>query len=63
MVAGPELAVAASQAWSQKVTFQSISAEDGEALLDDVPSEVMDDSEKKAVLGYYGLVRKGATNC
>ncbi|KAM0790342.1 hypothetical protein ACM66B_003227 [Microbotryomycetes sp. NB124-2] len=62
MVAGPELAEAASQAFSQKLTFESITDKQALKILKQVPKEELDDSEKQYLMEYYSLVKAGKTN-
>ena len=58
MVSGDELATAASQAFDSKMKFKSISDSEAQDILDDIPSDEMDDSEKLFLVEYYSLVKQ-----
>ncbi|KAJ6577825.1 hypothetical protein B0H19DRAFT_1253131 [Mycena capillaripes] len=62
MVAGPELAQAASQALGAKMEFQSISEEKAMKILASEQGAEVDEAEKEYLLEYYSLVREGRTN-
>ncbi|KAH8077488.1 hypothetical protein BXZ70DRAFT_962536 [Cristinia sonorae] len=61
LVAGPELAEAASQALGTKMEFDSISEEEAKKILSSEQGEDVDDAEKEYLLEYYSLVREGKT--
>ncbi|BGP42855.1 hypothetical protein JCM10449v2_006867 [Rhodotorula kratochvilovae] len=61
MVAGPELAEAASQALSAPLKFVSVRESEAKKLLKKEGGE-LDDSEQAYLLEYYALVREGKTN-
>ncbi|KAJ7137361.1 hypothetical protein C8R43DRAFT_1238895 [Mycena crocata] len=62
MVAGPELAQAASQALGAKMEFQSISEKEAIKILSSEQGAEVDEAEKEYLLEYYSLVREGKTN-
>ncbi|KAJ7844704.1 NAD(P)-binding protein [Mycena leptocephala] len=62
MVAGPELAQAASQALGAKMEFQSISEKEAISILSSDRGAEVDEAEKEYLLEYYSLVREGKTN-
>ncbi|KAJ7055526.1 NAD(P)-binding protein [Mycena amicta] len=62
MVAGPELAQAASQALGAKMEFQSISQDEAMTILSSEQGAEVDEAEKAYLLEYYSLVREGKTN-
>ncbi|KAJ7847652.1 NAD(P)-binding protein [Mycena leptocephala] len=62
MVAGPELAQAASQALGAKMEFQSISEKEAISILSSDQGAEVDEAEKEYLLEYYSLVREGKTN-
>ncbi|KAI8992752.1 NAD-P-binding protein [Trametes punicea] len=73
LVAGPELAVAASQALGTKMEFESIDEETAKKILSSEQGEEVDEAcrrqsglidvaEREYLLEYYSLVREGKTN-
>ncbi|KAJ7500811.1 hypothetical protein B0H11DRAFT_1994558 [Mycena galericulata] len=62
MVAGPELAQAASQALGARMEFQSISEKEAMTILHSEQGAEVDEAEKEYLLEYYSLVRAGKTN-
>ncbi|BGO94927.1 hypothetical protein NBRC10512_000603 [Rhodotorula toruloides] len=62
MVAGPELAEAASQALGTKMEFQSVKESEAKKILSSEQGEEIDEAEKAYILEYYSLVREGKTN-
>ncbi|KAJ7477917.1 hypothetical protein B0H11DRAFT_2028734 [Mycena galericulata] len=62
MVAGPELAQAASQALGARMEFQSISEKEAMTILSSDQGADVDEAEKEYLLEYYSLVRAGKTN-
>ncbi|BGP02879.1 hypothetical protein NBRC10513v2_006604 [Rhodotorula toruloides] len=62
MVAGPELAEAASQALGTKMEFQSVKESEAKKILSIEQGEEIDEAEKAYILEYYSLVREGKTN-
>lgn len=61
LVAGPELAQAASQALGTPMEFQSITVQQAKKILASDQGEEVDDAEKEYLLEYYSLVREGKT--
>jgi len=61
MVAGPELAEAASQALGAKLEFKSITESRARKILSSEQGAEVDESEKEYLLEYYSLVREGKT--
>ncbi|KAI0351198.1 NAD-P-binding protein [Trametes cingulata] len=62
LVAGPELAVAASQALGAKMEFESIDEATAKKILNSEQGEEVDEAEREYLLEYYSLVREGKTN-
>ncbi|KAH9856087.1 NAD-P-binding protein [Lenzites betulinus] len=62
LTAGPELAVAASQALGTKMEFESIDEKSAKAILNSAQGEEVDEAEREYLLEYYSLVRAGKTN-
>ncbi|TCD62826.1 hypothetical protein EIP91_006367 [Steccherinum ochraceum] len=62
LVAGPELAQAASQALGTKMEFQSISEKEAIKILSSDQGAEVDEAEKEYLLEYYSLVREGKTS-
>lgn len=62
LVAGPELAEAASQALGTKLEFKSITEAQAKKILSSEQGEELDDAEREYLLEYYSLVREGKTN-
>ncbi|KAK4047482.1 hypothetical protein OIV83_005394 [Microbotryomycetes sp. JL201] len=62
LVSGPELAEAASQAFNQTLSFESISDKEAKKVLNSVPNDELDSSEKEYLMEYYSLVKQGKTN-
>ncbi|KAI0820492.1 NAD-P-binding protein [Trametes gibbosa] len=62
LTAGPELAVAASQALGTKMEFESIDEDSAKAILNSSQGEEVDAAEREYLLEYYALVRAGKTN-
>ncbi|KAI0632653.1 NAD-P-binding protein [Trametes polyzona] len=62
LTAGPELAVAASQALGTKLEFESIDEETAKKILSSEQGEEVDEAEREYLLEYYSLVREGKTN-
>ncbi|KAL7278444.1 hypothetical protein ACG7TL_007441 [Trametes sanguinea] len=62
LVAGPELAVAASQALGTKMEFESIDEATAKKILNSEQGEEVDEAEREYLLEYYSLVREGKTN-
>ncbi|CDO76593.1 hypothetical protein BN946_scf184868.g7 [Trametes cinnabarina] len=62
LVAGPELAVAASQALGTKMEFESIDEAMAKKILSSEQGEEVDEAEREYLLEYYSLVREGKTN-
>lgn len=60
LVAGEELAEAASQSLNTKMEYEEIKDDRARELLD--AHDDIDDSEKEYLLEYYSLVREGKTN-
>ncbi|KAL1741431.1 hypothetical protein HDZ31DRAFT_45457 [Schizophyllum fasciatum] len=61
LVAGPELAQAASQALGVNMEFQSITEPQAKKILASDQGEEVDEAEKEYLLEYYSLVREGKT--
>jgi hypothetical protein len=61
LVAGNELATAASKALGLSIQFESISASEAKRVLHQQAAS-HDDSEKQYLLEYYSLVREGKVN-
>ncbi|KAI0688597.1 hypothetical protein BC835DRAFT_1284307 [Cytidiella melzeri] len=61
LTAGPELAMAASQALNTKMEFKSITVAEGKEILASDQGAEIDDAEKEYLLEYYSLVREGKT--
>ncbi|KAI0323311.1 NAD-P-binding protein [Cubamyces sp. BRFM 1775] len=62
LTAGPELAVAASQALGTKMEFESIDEDTAKKILNSEQGEEIDEAEREYLLEYYSLVREGKTN-
>ncbi|EIN05646.1 NAD(P)-binding protein [Punctularia strigosozonata HHB-11173 SS5] len=62
MVAGPELASAASEALGSKLEFESVTESKAKQILKSPQGEEIDEAEKEYLLEYYSLVREGKTN-
>ncbi|KAI9061928.1 NAD-P-binding protein [Trametes sanguinea] len=62
LTAGPELAVAASQALGTKMEFESIDEVMAKKILNSEQGEEVDEAEREYLLEYYSLVREGKTN-
>jgi uncharacterized protein YbjT (DUF2867 family) len=62
MVAGPELAEAASQALGTRMEFESITEATAKKILSSEQGEEVDEAEKEYLLEYYSLIREGKTN-
>ncbi|GAA5992201.1 hypothetical protein JCM10908_001816 [Rhodotorula pacifica] len=62
LVAGPELAEAASRALNAKLEFKSVSESEAKKILSSEQGEELDDAEREYLLEYYSLVREGKTN-
>lgn len=62
LVAGSELAEAASQALGSPLKFQSISENEAKKILAKEVGNEISDAEKEYLLEYYSLVREGKTN-
>jgi len=61
IIAGPELAEAASQALGAKMEFKSITESAARKILHSDQGAEVDDAEKEYLLEYYSLVREGKT--
>ncbi|KAI0742569.1 NAD(P)-binding protein [Daedaleopsis nitida] len=62
LTSGEELAVAASQALSAKMKFESIDEATAKKILASEQGEEVDEAEREYLLEYYSLVREGKTN-
>ncbi|KAI0768671.1 hypothetical protein BD413DRAFT_629364 [Trametes elegans] len=62
LTAGPELAVAASQALGTKMEFESIDEATAKKILSSEQGEEVDEAEREYLLEYYALVRAGRAN-
>ncbi|EKM57245.1 uncharacterized protein PHACADRAFT_142468 [Phanerochaete carnosa HHB-10118-sp] len=62
VTAGPELAMAASQALGTKMEFESIAERNARQILFSDQGAEIDEAEKEYLLEYYSLVREGKTN-
>ncbi|KAL0952283.1 hypothetical protein HGRIS_006573 [Hohenbuehelia grisea] len=61
MVAGAELAEAASQALGTRMEFKSITESQAKKIFNSDQGEEVDETEKEYLLEYYSLVREGKT--
>ncbi|KAI0684966.1 NAD-P-binding protein [Cerioporus squamosus] len=62
LVAGPELAQAASQALGTKMEFEAIDEAKAKKILNSPQGAEVDEAEREYLLEYYSLVREGKTN-
>ncbi|RPD58586.1 NAD-P-binding protein, partial [Lentinus tigrinus ALCF2SS1-7] len=62
LVAGPELAQAASQALGTKMEFEAIDEATAKKILNSPQGAEVDEAEREYLLEYYSLVREGKTN-